>query len=237
MGTFQQTTCRELEGDEERRNYHDYQLGLIGPHCGRSVVEIGAGTGAVAAKLDVDRLVVSDADDEALAHLARRFADRSDVEVRPLDLAAGDVLPTPVDTAIAINVLEHFDDDVATVRRIAASVRPGGTVVLWVPGYDWLYGDFDRRVGHVRRYTPARLRTTLAAAGLSTSVCRPVNLPGALAWWAAVRKGGTRRPRPRVVATYDRLVVPVARLLDRLGTPPFGQSILAVAQVPVAGAP
>jgi SAM-dependent methyltransferase len=232
-GAFAQSTCRALDGDEDRHNYHSYQHRLIAPHCGRSVLEIGAGTGALSARFrDVDRQVVTDVDPEAVDHLTRRFAGRDHIEVRALDLLAGETLGEPVDTAIAVNVLEHLEDDAQALRTLARSVRPGGTLVLFVPGYDQLYGDFDRKVGHVRRYTPARLRSAAERAGLTVKACHPVNLLGGLAWWAAVRKGGTGTPRPRMVRVYDRVVVPLTRALERFWTPPFGQSIFCVARVP-----
>ena len=46
---------------------------------------------------------------------------------------------------------------------MAALTQPGGRVVIWVPGYQQLYGEFDRAVGHVRRYTPATLRDGVRA--------------------------------------------------------------------------
>jgi SAM-dependent methyltransferase len=232
-GAFTQSTCRALDGDEDRRNYHRYQQSLITPHCGRSVLEIGAGTGALSARFrDVDRLVVTDVDPEAVDHLAQRFAGRADVEVRAFDLLAGETLKEPVDTAVAVNVLEHIVDDAGALQTLSSSVRPGGSLVVFVPGYDQLYGDFDRKVGHVRRYTPETLRSAVERAGLSVVSSRPVNLLGGLAWWAAVRKGGTGAPRPRMVRLYDRVIVPLTRLLERFWTPPFGQSILCVARVP-----
>lgn len=232
-GAFAQSTCRALDGDEDRRNYHRYQHSLIAPHRGRSVLEIGAGTGALSAQFhDAERLVVTDVDPEAVDHLTQRFADRPEVEIRTLDLIGGETLDEPVDTAVAVNVLEHLADDAEALRTLSQSVRPGGTLVLFVPGYDQLYGDFDRRVGHFRRYTPDLLRSTAERAGLSVTACRPVNLLGGLAWWAAVRKGGTGTPRPRMVRIYDRVVVPLTRMLERFWTPPFGQSIFCVARVP-----
>ena len=232
-GAFTQSTCRALDGDEDRRKYHDYQFRLIAPYCGKSVLEIGAGTGALSSRFgDRSRRVVTDVDPEAVAHLTKRFADQRDVEVRALNLAAGETLADLVDAAFAVNVLEHIDDDVGALRTLARSVRHNGTLVVWVPGYDWLYGDFDRKVGHVRRYTPELLRETARRAGLTVTSCRPVNLLGALAWWTAVRKGGTGSPRPRMVRLYDRVIVPLTRALERFWIPPFGQSILCVARVP-----
>ena len=115
---------------------------------------------------------------------------------------------------------------------MASLVQPGGRVVIWVPGYMQLYGEFDRAVGHVRRYTPTTLRAAFERAGLRPVEIRPVNLLGGLAWWLMVRRGGVGGQRPRLVRTYDRFVVPATRFLERRVTPPFGQSVLGIATVP-----
>jgi SAM-dependent methyltransferase len=235
VGAFTQATGRSLERDAEQPNYREFQRSLIAPHCGASVLEVGAGLGEFSAQLTgLERLVVTDVDPGGLQVLRRRFAGRPEVEVRRLDLDRdGDLrLDPPVASVVAINVLEHLDDDVGALRALRRLTVGGGTVILWVPGYQQLYGEFDRLVGHVRRYTPASLRAACVRAGLEVSVVRPVNLLGALAWWLAVRHGGTRSPRPGLVRLYDRVVVPVTRRVEAVVRPPFGQSILCVARTP-----
>jgi hypothetical protein len=133
---------------------------------------------------------------------------------------------------VAINVLEHFEDDAAILTLLSRSVRPGGTIVLWVPAFQALYGDFDRRVGHFRRYTPATLRQAAQRAGLGVEVSRPVNLLGGLAWWAAVRLGRAGTPKAGMVSLYDSVLVPMTKVLDRALPIPFGQSVLGVLRVP-----
>jgi SAM-dependent methyltransferase len=239
-GAFFQATGRRLEEDAgaSQRRYKAYQLELMRPHFGTSVLEVGAGLGEFAAQMDgrtdgLERHVVTDVDSAAVASMARRFAGRPEVEARVLDLA-GEVEPLgkPVDCVLAINVLEHIDDDAEALRRMAALTVPGGRVVIWVPGYMQLYGEFDRAVGHVRRYTPATLRDAFERAGLTPFEVKPVNLLGAIAWWLAVRRGGVGGQRPGLVRLYDRFVVPTTRFVERRVTPPFGQSVLGVALVP-----
>jgi SAM-dependent methyltransferase len=233
-GAFSDATGRDLEqGGANQPRYRRYQHDLIAPHCGRTVLEVGAGLGEFAAGFTgMDRLVLTDADPGAVDLLAERFADRPEVEARQLALGGELSLDKPVDSVIAINVLEHIEDDAAALKSLAGLVIPGGTIVLWVPGYQQLYGEFDRRVGHFRRYTPATLRDAFERAGLRVEVAKPVNLLGGIAWWAAVRRGGSTKPNPRLVAIYDRFVVPVTRTVESIVPVPFGQTVLGVARVP-----
>lgn len=233
LGAFNRATGRELEDDSGKPRYLRYQRDLIKPHCGRTVLELGAGTGEFASHLTgLDRYILTDVDSGAVDYMKQRFADRPEVETQVLDLDGGDSgLDKPVDTVIAINVLEHIEDDVAALKSLSKCVVPGGTIVLWVPGYQQLYGDFDRKVGHFRRYTPETLRNAFEGAGLTVQRSEPKNLLGALAWWLAVRKGGSGAPNRKLVSAYDKVVVPVTRAMESVVKVPFGQSILGVAKV------
>jgi SAM-dependent methyltransferase len=233
--SFTRATGRGLEDDAgaNQRRYKAYQLELLRPHFGNSVVEVGAGLGEFASQVNgLERHVVTDADPAAVASMAARFATRPEVEARVLDLAGPVEVGERVEAVLAINVLEHIEDDAEALRRMASLLQPGGRVVIWVPGYMQLYGEFDRTVGHVRRYTPTTLRAAFERAGLRPLEVKPVNLLGGLAWWLMVRRGGVGGQRPRLVRTYDRFVVPATRFLERRVSPPFGQSVLGVATVP-----
>jgi SAM-dependent methyltransferase len=224
--------ARGLEDLATAHRYRGYLHGLLAPYLGRSVLEVEAGLGDFAARLlDRDRLVVNDNDPICVRALDERFGDRPGVEVLPADVLQLKVEP-PVDSVVALNVLERLGDDVAGLRAMAGAAVPGGRVLLVAAAYPSLAGAYDHALGDRRRYTPESLRAAVQAAGLVPEVVRPVNLLGGLAWWAAVRVGRQARPTPTLVGLYDRLVVPAERALERRLQPGFGQSILCVARVP-----
>ncbi|MCP2346267.1 class I SAM-dependent methyltransferase [Nonomuraea roseoviolacea] len=221
-------------GGDEAKNYRQYELDMVAPHVGRSMLEIGSGLGHFAEQFlpRLDRLVVSDFDPYCVEQLRKRFAGRDDIDVLQFGLPTEIPLEDKVDTVVMMNVLEHIEDDAGALRSLAKVTLPGGRIIIWVPGYMQLYGDFDRKVGHVQRYTPKTLRSTVAKAGLDIDVLKPINFLGGIAWWAAVRRGGVGYPDPRLVKIYDRTVVPATRLIERFVTPPFGQTVFCVARVP-----
>lgn len=222
-----------LEVMSDAVRYRRYLLDLFEPHCGRTILEFGSGLGDLAHDLrGYDRLTVTDVDPTCLRELAKRFSNRQEIEVKRADLREPDSVEASVDTVLAVNVLEHIVDDVRALRRMAEVVLPGGKVILFVPAYPSLYGPHDRAAGHVRRYVPKTLEAAVVDAGLRVEVLRPVNFLGGIAWWVAVRIGGCSSPRGGLVRLYDRLVVPLVRLMERGWHPPFGQSIFCVARVP-----
>lgn len=226
---------RGLEDLVRAGAYRRFLTDQVTPYLGASLVHVKAGLGEVTERLAVgrSRAVAADDDPFCLHALTERARNHPTMEVVPLDLGQELKVEPPVESALAVNVLEYVRDDAATLRRIAAAVIPGGNVVLWVAGYPSLAGAYDRAAG-LRRYTPSGLRSAVQAAGLQVEALRPVNFLGAVAWWLAVRMAGQGRPTPALVSLYDRLVIPAERAIQRRLQPPFGQSLMCVARVPRA---
>src|SRR5215218_7099825 len=182
--------------------YRRYLYELLEPYLGDSVLEVGAGLGDFAAQLTGRKRLVVSDSDPFCL-----WSLRARLGSRP-------------------------DVEVRALKAMGSTVVAGGNLVLLVPGYPSLYGEFDRTVGHVRRYTPAALRQAVEAAGLQVTTLKPVNVLGGRGWWAAVRMGGRARPTPTLVKLYDRVIVPLVRASERRFAPPFGQSVMCVARVP-----
>lgn len=70
-----------------------------------------------------------------------------------------------VDAALASDVLEHIQDDGASLRDWLRVVRPGGRLLLFVPAYPQLWSRHDTWNHHYRRYRLPELVQTVTAAG------------------------------------------------------------------------
>lgn len=98
--------------------------------------------------------------------------------------------PEIFDTVLALDVIEHLDDDRGAVARLAQLVRPGGYLIVSVPALPELFNEFDRVQGHRRRYRPDRLRAAFEGSDLAVE---------SVFWWGAwlVPLLGLQRRRPR----------------------------------------
>src|SRR3954454_9876380 len=106
-------TIENRLGGTAAPRYRKWQIDMVRPHCGRRVLELGPGMGHFAAELDelgLDRLVLADTEDYALKHLRRVYANRDDVDVVQLEVPGPVNIGEPVDTIVAMNVIEHIDD-------------------------------------------------------------------------------------------------------------------------------
>lgn len=73
---------------------------------------------------------------------------------------------TTCDAAMLADVLEHCADDKAVLQEALTLLKPGGTLVITVPAYQFLFSGHDRLLLHYRRYNRSQL----------LSLCRSVNL-------------------------------------------------------------
>lgn len=71
-----------------------------------------------------------------------------------------------VNVVVALNVLEHIDDDLLGMRQIARILQPGGLAHIEVPAGPRLFDFYDSFLLHHRRYTMKRLLALGKAAGL-----------------------------------------------------------------------
>ena len=213
--------------------YNAWQYEVIARWIGRRVIEVGSGIGNMSAHLlssPRDLLLLTDTDAWYRSELAKRFAGRPEVVIDSLTLPDPDaparLAGHRLDTAVALNVVEHIEDDVGTLETLRRIVTPGGRVVILVPAMDELYGSLDRELGHFRRYTRRRLKTAFEQAGLVVIHMQWFNRVGTIGWWLNSRVRMARRIPIDQLKMFDSLV-PLLRF-ERFLPLPFGQSLIAV---------
>jgi len=220
---------RVLESLASAQNYIAWLSSLARPHLGDDPIEIGAGAGDYAAAWLADgleRITLTEADPHLLGELRTRFAGDGRVAVRDLDITESQ--EGSHSAVVAFNVLEHIEDDVSAVRSARKLVRPRGAIVMLVPAFEFAMSRFDHDIGHYRRYTKKTLGAAYRSAGIDVERLAYVNAPGLLGWVVAM-KWFRREPGDSVfLRTWDSVVVPVARRVEAVKAPPFGQSLLAV---------
>jgi SAM-dependent methyltransferase len=97
------------------------------------------------------------------------------------------------DVAFSIGVIHHLDDQLAAVRQMREAVRPGGTVLVWLYGYEnneWLVRFFDP----LRRFLFSKMPLSLVYA---------LSLPATALLWLLLRLGVGRTEYMRLIKTFS----------------------------------
>ena len=131
---------------------------------------------------------------------------------------------------ISWNVLEHIEDDIAALQIASKVCMPGANVMILVPANQFLFSNFDREIGHFRRYTKKELARKAHVAGFTHIKVKSFNFIGYFYWLLMMK---ILKKSPRDTATLrnlDRIVIPVLRRLESLLPMPIGQSLVLYAQ-------
>ncbi|MGH9165899.1 MAG: class I SAM-dependent methyltransferase, partial [Acidimicrobiales bacterium] len=110
-----------------------------------------------------------DADGAGVARSRGLPAVQADAGVIPLATAS-------LDLVVAMDVLEHLDDDTGALAEWTRVLAPGGTLLVTVPADPDLWSDHDVVVGHRRRYLAVELRALVERAGLDLVTLWPWNV-------------------------------------------------------------
>ena len=213
-------------GEVALANYNASIAALVRRFAGgaHDVMDFGAGIGTLALSVrdrGLDPLCL-EPDDAQRAQLARRGFRTA--------AALDDVPAASLDYIYSSNVLEHIADDVRALELLREKLRPGGTLMLYVPAFPSLFSSLDEAVGHHRRYDQASLRSALMRAGFTVQRTFYADFFGYFATLLFKRLGNTMsNANSFTLHLYDRCIFPVGRLIERVVRVPVGKNVVAVA--------
>jgi SAM-dependent methyltransferase len=202
---------------------------------GARILEVGAGTGSNLAMLQRFGRVDAIEPDAGARALASR---RGGIEV------SGGLLPDRVEIAdgrydliVLLDVLEHIDQDVASLRMLRRKLAPGGRMLLTVPAAPWMWSAHDAAHHHKRRYTATTFRRAFAESGFRVrhmshfnSLLYPLIAAVRVAGRLTGREGGDDAMPSAPVNTLLEHVFAAERHWVTWGALPLGVSLLTVVE-------
>jgi 2-polyprenyl-3-methyl-5-hydroxy-6-metoxy-1,4-benzoquinol methylase len=128
--------------------------------------DLGCGTGGFAREIaktfEMKKVALVDGDSNVLKFV-KPFPN---AEVHRANFESEWSLPFAPNLITCMDVIEHLKDDVSFLKLAASQLEPGGCLLLSVPAHEIFFSDWDKKLGHFRRYGQKELRTKVAAAGL-----------------------------------------------------------------------
>ncbi len=229
------TLTRTLNQLAELDAYNEWLFEQFAHCLGQRILEVGSGTGNITEflRLDGRQVTATDVLPSYRRELHTRFSNATNVSVDTFDLtgpAPAEMTSRSFDTVVCLNVLEHIEDDQFALLQMRSVLARDGQLALLVPAHRLLYGEFDRAVGHYRRYERRGLKSLLEKCGFNILSLRSFSLAATLPWWINGRLL-KRSYLPSSQTSLANRLVPLMRL-ERLIGPPFGLSLIAIAQKP-----
>lgn len=225
----------ELSLFAEARVWAGYLAANLAPYLRGTVFEVGAGLGTRTRGLaaHATRWIAIEPDASMALALAAQVA--SGVLPAHVETFAGPLGALPpgelADAILYIDVLEHIEHDAAELLSASRRLKPGGHLVVLSPAHQWLFSEFDRAIGHFRRYSKQSL-TALRPPGLVVERRRmldSVGLAASIANRFLLRKASPTRAQIRL---WDSVMVRLSKAFDPLSFFLLGKSVLVVWRMP-----
>jgi glycosyltransferase involved in cell wall biosynthesis len=220
-----------LDAMEQAPRFNEWMYESIKPWLGQRVAELGVGRGNLSRHIKQhEHVLLTDYRTDYLEELRTRWQHHPHLEIGKLDMTERadydqlrDFAP---DSVVFLNVLEHIENDRAVLKALHETVPDGCRLVILVPFNQKLFSDFDRALGHFRRYETGELESKLREAGFEVQEQFFFNKVGVIAWYIANTLGKQGSLKPWQLRLYNFLT-PIFRILDKV-LPTSGLSTVVV---------
>lgn len=225
----------ELELFANAKNWKSYWSDLVAPYLGKHVMEVGAGLGGSTRLLipkakDLQKWIALEPD-AALASQIPTNLTNNVFETEKLEISEHflkDYQPNKqFDSILYIDVIEHIERDKEEVHLAVERLEQDGYLIILVPAHNFLYSPFDKAIGHYRRYNKKMLKEVLPS---NLEIVHLKYLDGLGLFLSAGNRMIAKQQYPTLkqILFWDKAIVPISRILDKLLFYRFGKSLLFV---------
>lgn len=215
-------------------NYNKWLFCMVENHLGKRVFELGAGPGRFSRfllKHKLEQLLLLEPSPVFFEEIVKMSREHDEVIAVNCDIEHYDAphLFESFDSIISIQVFEHIEDDEEAIKQVIRYLRPGGKFICQVPAMKWLYGHWDKEIGHYRRYTKSDVIRLSRSAGLKICESYYFNIVGILGWWLnfCIKKKDFRieseaKDLSNQGLFFDKWFVPLISFVEPYLRPPIG---------------
>tara|TARA_B100000161_G_C33538799_1_gene409650 strand:+ start:142 stop:843 length:702 start_codon:yes stop_codon:yes gene_type:complete len=222
-------------GDELRLfadaiNWKTYWAKFVSKHIAGDVLEVGAGLGGTYNLVHNEKVSSwTWLEPDVLMHsqlVTKMNRDNQNI-TRCINGTIQDIDSEKYDCIIYIDVLEHIEKDKQEVQNCISLLSKNGKIIILSPAHNILYSRFDQNIGHCRRYN-RDLLSALQSKNLILSEVKYLDSVGLFLNLANRLFLKKSLPSKKQILFWDKIIVPISKVLDPILGFKFGKSILGI---------
>jgi 2-polyprenyl-3-methyl-5-hydroxy-6-metoxy-1,4-benzoquinol methylase len=215
----------ELEHFDSASNFRKYQVSLILKYINGNFVEVGAGKGGLVPyyKKIPKSVTLLEPEKKLFKILKKKFYSRK-IRIKNHTV---NKLKSYYDTIIYYDVLEHIKKDLSEVRTASKKKKKNGYLIFNVPAYQSFFSEFDRSVGHYKRYNKKDFINIEKKTNLKIEKLVYYDSIGFL-FLVLNKIFSLKQTNLKNKIFLWNLLIPVSKLIDFLTFNMFGKSLLCV---------
>ena len=216
----------ELDNFDKATIWRKYIFLLIKKFIRGSVLEVGAGIGSFTSNYkDIpSKLTLSEIDNNNLYIIKEKFSNEN---INFTNKVTKD-LNEKFDTIMYLNVLEHIEKDKNEISQAFEKLNVNGYLIILVPAHNELYSNFDKAVGHFRRYKISFFKDIKIKDSKLINLIYLDALGYFLYFLNKIFFKEEVYPSKLKILIWDKIFTPLTFFLDKLLFYKFGKNILYV---------
>ncbi len=222
----------ELELFKNATNWKKYFCSKITEYIHGDVLEVGAGIGINTNYLiNIDKInsITCIEPDSNLCSQIKKNHIETNITTSKIINGTIENTDKTFDTIIYIDVLEHIEDSNKEIDIITNKLNKGGSLIILVPAFNFLYSEFDKKIGHFRRYDKKLLRQEINEKLKE----KKLFYLDSLGFFASLtNKLILKKNTPTIknIHFWDKKLIPITKLSDKLICNAFGKSLIGIYQ-------
>jgi hypothetical protein len=131
-----------------------------------------------------------------------------------------------------LNVLEHIEQDSKTVADLKKMLKKDGYLIIFVPAFNFLFSEFDFKVGHFRRYNVEMLKKICEQNDLEVENISFFDSVGffILLFMKFFKIDSCKKITTKNLIFYDKIFVKINIILDLIFRKICGKNIILIAR-------
>ena len=222
----------ELELFKLATNWKKYFAKKLIPFIKGDVLEVGAGIGINTQYLAVNTHLISswwflEPDPLLATQIELNTSQVNIANKKVINGVITDINDKTFDTIIYIDVLEHIKESSEEIKKIKLRLNPNGHLIILVPAYNFLYSNFDKKIGHYRRYNKSILASEInnSLKTVSLFYLDSMGFFASLANKLFLRK---ELPNTANIIFWDKYLIRMSMFFDIISIHSFGKSLIGI---------
>ena len=220
---------KELEIFDKASFWRNYTYLLIKKFIGKKILEVGAGIGSFT-KIYIkasSNTTLSEIDSFNYETLKKTFDSQKNIKVENKLI---DQFSETFDTILYLSVLEHIEDDQKEILITLDKLEDKGHLIICVPAHNYMYSNFDKEIGHFRRYEMNFFNTlNLNNANIKKSFFID-SFGHLLYFFNKLLFSKEVYPSKIKVFIWDKIFIPITYIIDFFSFYKFGKNIICIIQ-------
>ena len=214
----------ELKFFDKAQNFRKYQVKLYSKFLKDDFVEVGCGLAPnfIYYKKYLNNILLLEPAKNLYLKLKKKKLKNVKIKCSVLNK-----IKKKFNTILYSDVLEHIDNDINELKIAKNKLKKNGNLIIISPAFNFLYSEYDRELGHIKRYSTKDFHELAKKLSLKVIKIQYFDCIGFLLLVLS-KFFKLKNQNLKIKTIFWNSLVPTSALIDKIILNSFGKSVICV---------